>query len=132
MPDLEDFLLPDTFEELRGVQQQTQPTATTSAPGENIENLYNGRGKKENENLKIDTLTEVRVIRTETRLKPAAKTSPIQPRVMRMNQRLGRQSLQTTRHRTQNLEGTLTMNGKYIIVRCQKGISERYNLTIGN
>ena len=82
MPDLEDFTLPDIFEELMGEQQQKQPPLTTSAPGENIKNLYSGRGKKKNEKFKIDKMTEVRemrVVPTETNLKPSAKTSLYNP-----------------------------------------------------
>ena len=118
-----------------GEQQQKQPSLTKSAPGVKIENLYSWRGKKKNENLRIYKLTEVREVRVvpmESHLKPTAKTSPIQPKVMRMNQRLERPSLQTTLHRTQNLADTHTMTGNYIIVCYQKGIFARYKLTIGN
>ena len=63
MPDLDDLILPDTFEELMGQQQeqpQQQPVqATGSAPGKSVQNLYTGRGEK-----KID-MTEVRNAPTE-------------------------------------------------------------------
>ena len=47
---LDDFILPDTFEELMGQQQeqpQQQPVqATGSAPGKSVQNVYTGRGGK--------------------------------------------------------------------------------------
>ena len=45
-----------------------------------------------------------------------------------MNQRLDRQSLQKRRPRTQNLEDTLTMNGRHIIVWCQRDSLQDTNL----
>ena len=47
MPDLDDFILPDTFEELMGQQQEPpeqQPVRTT--PGKSIHTINTGRGEK--------------------------------------------------------------------------------------
>ena len=47
MPDLDDFILPDTFEELMGQQQEPpeqKPVQTT--PGKSMQNINTGRGEK--------------------------------------------------------------------------------------
>ena len=82
MPDLDDFILPDTFEELMGEQPQQQPVQAT--PGKSMQNLNTGRGEK-----KID-MTEVTIAPTAIHLKPTAKECPIQPRILTTSQRIER------------------------------------------
>ena len=47
MPDLKEFILPDTIEELmREKQQPQQVQATGSAQAKIVQNFYKGRGEK--------------------------------------------------------------------------------------
>ena len=74
MSDLDDFILPDTFEELMGHQkEQPQQQPLQATPGKSMQNLNTGRGEK-----KID-MTEVTIAPTATHLKPTPKVCPIQP-----------------------------------------------------
>ena len=99
MPDLDDFILPDTFEELMGQQQEPpeqQPVQTT--PGKSMQNINTGRGGK------ID-MTEVAIAPTATHLKPTATICPIQPRILSMSQRLERQKFNEERTRNRQFRG---------------------------
>ena len=63
MPDLDDFILPNTFEELMGHQQeQPQQQPVQVRPGKSMQNLNTGRGEK-----KFD-MTEVTLAPTATHL----------------------------------------------------------------
>ena len=80
MPDIDDFILPDTFEELMGQQQEPperQPVQTI--PGKSMQIINTGRGEK-----KLD-LTEVTIAPTATHLKPTATICPIEPRILSMS-----------------------------------------------
>ena len=100
MPDIDDFILPDTFEELMGQQQEPleqQPVQTI--PGKSMQNINTGRGEK-----KLD-LTEVTIAPTATHLKPTATICPIQPRILSMSQRLERQKFNEERTRNRQFRG---------------------------
>ena len=100
MPDLDDFIVPDTLEELMGHQQEQpqhnqykpdqEKVCKTSVPGE--------------ERKKID-MTEVKIAPTATHLKPTAKVCPIQPRILTMSQRLERQKFNEERTRNRQFRG---------------------------
>ena len=109
--DLEEFILPDTFEELMGEQPQQHPVqAKGSAPGISVQNLYTGRGEKKIDNL---NMTELTIAPTETHLRPIAKVCPIQTRILTMNQRLERQKFSEEKQEADNSEGTPISTGAY-------------------
>ena len=97
MPDLDDFILPDTFKEVMGEQPQQQPVQAT--PGKSMQILNTGRGEK-----KIE-MTEVTIAPTATHLKPTAKVCPIQTRILTMSQRLERQEFSEERTRSRQFRG---------------------------
>ena len=123
MPDLDDVILPETFEEIMN-QQQEQPQATTSI---SIPPSRSGKGEKQ-----IQNLTEIAIGSTAVHFRPTAQVRPIQPRIISMKRRLKRQKFLEENAQKIASEDTLITTGVYSIEFCPKETHRKSNPTTPN